>query len=438
MINNLIEKKEKFQAKLKYIQKKQEEYFKEVEKLYKSIDHIKLLYDTNCNVTYRIEDIEFDNDLRNKNELENINLWLRKDYNINIFLSNFYEDSEIKIGSVKIVIFNIENFKDRSWTLDEFDLESDTFILYEEIFNNNLPNSLIKEFSFEEYNSNYRKGTLLYISNIEIHKKYRNKGYGEYTLKYIEKIVNNLFNIQVASIVLLGEPFIEYYMNKNKLNKYESFLDRLEFKKTDIYYYKVLDHVLIIDDNGFLIYEKIKSLRSGKYMYGDLKYKKQVCNELKQMVEDNYIYKIEQYNEWIETLNNIINDLENINVNKLEINRDDSVANIVIKKYIEIQNKNEVAKYLNQMGFRIKTKSHKGERQYTSKDINEILVNDNVLVDVQIKNIAYKICDVQTCEAENKVFTRDCFKNELKNLLDVKQLWEWDINSIFDEKLYKM
>lgn len=166
MINSLIGKRRKFELKLKWIKKKQEEYFEEVENLYKNIDNIELLYDTESDVTYRIENVEFDSDLRNVNEFDNINLWLRKDYNINILLSNFYKDSKIKIGEIKVVLFNIENFKDKSWTIDEFDLESETFVLYEEIFNNRLPNCLVKEFSFEEDDSSYRKGVLLYISNI--------------------------------------------------------------------------------------------------------------------------------------------------------------------------------------------------------------------------------------------------------------------------------
>lgn len=434
MINSLIGKRRKFELKSKWIKKKQEEYFEEVEKLYKNIDNIKLLYNTESDVTYGIENVEFDSDLRNVNEFDNINLWLRKDYNINILLSNFYKDSKIKIGEIKVVLFNIENFKDKSWTIDEFDLESETFVLYEEIFNNRLPNYLVKEFSFEEDDSSYRKGVLLYISNIEIYKSYRNRGYGEYTLKYIGKIVENLFNIQVASVVIGAEPFIEYYMEKNKIHKYESFLDRLGFEKTDIYYYKVLKYFSSTDEVKFDIYEKIKSLKSGKYMYGSLEHKKKLCNELKQAVDMNYTYKIEQYNEWIEKLNNVINNLQNIKVSKLEVNEKDSLEDIVIKKYIEIQNKKEVAKYLNDRGFRIKTKSRNGERQYTSKDVNEILCNDKILVDTQIKNIAYKICEVQTYEAESKVFDRDYFKQELNDLVHVKRLW--DINSIFDERLY--
>lgn len=238
----------------------------------------------------------------------------------------------------------------------------------------------------------------------------------------------------MASVVIGAEPFIEYYMEKNKIHKYESFLDRLGFEKTDIYYYKVLKYFSSTDEVKFDIYEKIKSLKNGKYMYGSLEHKKQLCNELKQAVDMNYTYKIEQYNEWIEKLNNVINNLQNIKVSKLEMNEKDSLEDIVIKKYIEIQNKKEVAKYLNDRGFRIKTKSRNGERQYTSKDVNEILCNDKILVDTQIKNIAYKICEVQTYEAESKVFDRDYFKQELNDLVHVKRLW--DINSIFDERLY--
>lgn len=69
-----------------------------------------------------------------------------------------------------------------------------------------------------------------------------------------------------------------------------------------------------------------------------------------------------------------------------EIEKNDNFETIVFKKYLETENVSNVAKYINDLGYRIKTDSYIGERKYKSTDITEILMKD-VDVNKELKEI---------------------------------------------------
>lgn len=71
--------------------------------------------------------------------------------------------------------------------------------------------------------------------------------------------------------------------------------------------------------------------------------------------------------------------------NNSSIKKEDTFETIVFKKYLELENVTKVAKYVNKLGYRIKTESWVGKRKYTSNDISEIIAS-NVKVETKLKN----------------------------------------------------
>lgn len=94
-----------------------------------------------------------------------------------------------------------------------------------------------------------------------------------------------------------------------------------------------------------------------------------------------------KYNNEIIRIDKIIRAIEE---NK-EIKEEDSFETIVFKKYLEVENVTKVAKYINDLGYRIKTDSYVGERKYIGKDITKILISD---VNVE-KNLKEVVQDLQ-------------------------------------------
>lgn len=94
-----------------------------------------------------------------------------------------------------------------------------------------------------------------------------------------------------------------------------------------------------------------------------------------------------KYNSEIIRIDKIIRAIEE---NK-EIKEEDSFETIVFKKYLEVENVTKVAKYINDLGYRIKTDSYVGERKYIGKDITKILISD---VNVE-KNLKEVVQDLQ-------------------------------------------
>ncbi|WP_333861927.1 hypothetical protein [Clostridium sp.] len=75
------------------------------------------------------------------------------------------------------------------------------------------------------------------------------------------------------------------------------------------------------------------------------------------------------------------------------IEKSDSLETIIFKKYLELENVQKVAKYINELGYRIKTGSWIGERKYTSNDITKILVDRDCMVERKLKYIVQFLQD---------------------------------------------
>jgi len=68
-----------------------------------------------------------------------------------------------------------------------------------------------------------------------------------------------------------------------------------------------------------------------------------------------------------------------------EVKENDNLETIVLKKYIEFENVTEVANSINELGYRIKTNSHVGVRKYTTNDISNILTDNDIDVEKELK-----------------------------------------------------
>lgn len=99
--------------------------------------------------------------------------------------------------------------------------------------------------------------------------------------------------------------------------------------------------------------------------------------------------RIKKYNEEMSIIKKIINVLEKFS----KINEMDTFEIIVFKKYLELENVSKVAKYVNELGYRIKTNSYIGERKYNGTDITEILIKDNVKVEDELKEVVKYLQD---------------------------------------------
>lgn len=66
------------------------------------------------------------------------------------------------------------------------------------------------------------------------------------------------------------------------------------------------------------------------------------------------------------------------------INEGDTLETIIFKKYLELENVQKVANYINDLGYRVKTNSYIGERKYTSSDISDIIASD-VNIEAKLK-----------------------------------------------------
>ena len=98
-----------------------------------------------------------------------------------------------------------------------------------------------------------------------------------------------------------------------------------------------------------------------------------------------------KYEKEISVINNILDTIEKYS----DIDKDDSFITIVFKKYLELENVSEVAKYLNDNGYRIKTDSYIGQRKYIGRDVTEILISEDVdlVVDKQLKDTVQYLQD---------------------------------------------
>lgn len=95
-----------------------------------------------------------------------------------------------------------------------------------------------------------------------------------------------------------------------------------------------------------------------------------------------------KYNENMKKYKEIIKVIEE----NTEIKDTDSLETIVFKKYLELENVQSVAKYINDLGYRIKTNSYVGERKYKGTDITNILAKD-VDVEKKLKKVVQNLQD---------------------------------------------
>lgn len=107
-----------------------------------------------------------------------------------------------------------------------------------------------------------------------------------------------------------------------------------------------------------------------------LEYRKNKYQKIRDQVES-------EYNKKITELDRLLRVIEHG-----EVKEDDTFETIVFKKYIEFENVKDVADSINELGYKIKTNSYVGSRKYTSKDISDILHNDSVEVEEELRESA--------------------------------------------------
>lgn len=117
------------------------------------------------------------------------------------------------------------------------------------------------------------------------------------------------------------------------------------------------------------------------------------------MINSNLQKKIEKYKLLQQKLTNkynekmrIINKILNAINSKSELKECDDFETIVFKKYLEVENVSHVAKYVNDLGYRVKTNTNIGERKYNGTDITEILISD-VNIDEELKEVVKYLQD---------------------------------------------
>lgn len=77
------------------------------------------------------------------------------------------------------------------------------------------------------------------------------------------------------------------------------------------------------------------------------------------------------------------------------VDEEDSLETKVFKLYMQLDNTTKVALSINDLGYRLKTDSHIGERKYTSNDITFIITNKLADVDIELREV------VQAIQKEN-------------------------------------
>lgn len=117
------------------------------------------------------------------------------------------------------------------------------------------------------------------------------------------------------------------------------------------------------------------------------------------MINSNLQKKIEKYKLLQQKLTNkynekmrIINKILNAINSKSGLKECDDFETIVFKKYLEVENVSHVAKYVNDLGYRVKTNTNIGERKYNGTDITEILISD-VNIDEELKEVVKYLQD---------------------------------------------
>jgi hypothetical protein len=99
-----------------------------------------------------------------------------------------------------------------------------------------------------------------------------------------------------------------------------------------------------------------------------------------------------KYKNEMKSIKGLIKVIENNSI----IEESDTIEINIFKKYLELENVQKVANYINDLGYRIKTNSYAGERKYTGNDISNIIAS-NVKVEAKLKTT------VQDLHSQNSI-----------------------------------
>lgn len=114
-------------------------------------------------------------------------------------------------------------------------------------------------------------------------------------------------------------------------------------------------------------------------MQENIRVRKEVLLNAKEKITKEFERKTKTLDKYIEVLEKSI------------IHKEDSVENIAFKLYLQLDNVSNVAKTINELGFRLNTSSHIGKRKYTSNDITAIITNKDATVEEDLKEVVQEI-----------------------------------------------
>lgn len=152
-----------------------------------------------------------------------------------IFFFTIYEtdnNSEKEIGTIKMTYMDISMAEEIGYsTADLFDLIDSE-------------KQGVQHYLFDEYdipNSNYIGNQLdiIYIDEIFIKKKYRNKGIGSEIIYRLPELIKNMFKLKIGCLVLLANPIeskkgkLIGIRDKDKIEYLISFYEKLGFDRIE-------------------------------------------------------------------------------------------------------------------------------------------------------------------------------------------------------------
>lgn len=113
--------------------------------------------------------------------------------------------------------------------------------------------------------------------------------------------------------------------------------------------------------------------------------------KLKKKVKKNYDSKIDKLDLYLKVLEESV------------IDESDHVELVTFKLYLQLENVVKVTRTINDLGFRIKTRTYSKERRYTTNDITSIITDSFANVDEDLKML------VQERQRKNYYGNKECF-----------------------------
>ncbi|MFZ5968402.1 MAG: hypothetical protein ACOYVK_14665 [Bacillota bacterium] len=176
----------------------------------------------------------------------------RQNYRFDIFLVDDVELEEV-IGELYFTIFDLKIIQESyEEELLGYDDEALTAMAYQAIKKYGSENFFTGEWSWINHPRDkvIRKGHLIYIQNLYLYQKYRNKGYGSEIMKNLTTVLSHIFNLDIRGIFGEAAPCkkdvegnFEYLDDQNLEIRLKKFLENqnfifLEPKKVDHYFYR--------------------------------------------------------------------------------------------------------------------------------------------------------------------------------------------------------